>query len=114
MKKQINEKRQKLIKLSIQAKQIAKATDSTVNEVLLNIFYQEEEGGELEFSTYKGWKEKGYQVRKGEKSFAIWGKPRKAQKVNAETSEEEKYKYWPMAFLFRADQVDKVLEHESA
>ena len=59
--------------------------------------------------TYNGWKELGYQVKKGEHAkaqFPIW--KYKGQK-NEETGEEENGKcYQRKAFWFTFDQVEKV------
>ena len=80
------------------------------------VFFQElEDGTRIEIPevepihTYNGWKEIGYQVKKGEHakaSFQIW--TWKGQK-NEETGEEEGGKcYSRKAFWFTADQVEKI------
>ena len=48
--------------------------DGTINYVLLNYIY--ETGDANEFKTFAEWKVGGYGVRKGEKAFIAWGKPR--------------------------------------
>lgn len=62
-----------------------------------------------EIHTYNGWKDRGYQVKKGERakaSFSVW---KYAGKKDEETGEEingkcfQKKSYW-----FTADQVEKV------
>lgn len=59
--------------------------------------------------TYNGWKELGYQVRKGQKakaSFMIW---KYSGKKDEETGEEKDGKcYQRKAFWFTFDQVEKI------
>ena len=111
-KRKINPAKTALIQRSILAKEIRKnliakaeteeqalyAASLTINDILVTQ-YKEETGAET-FHTYKDWLELGYQVRKGEKSFRVWGRPRTAtkehQQPNGET-EEERYQLWPMA-----------------
>lgn len=59
--------------------------------------------------TYNGWKDRGYQVRKGEHakaSFPIW---KYTGKKDEETGEEQDgHCFLKKSFWFTADQVDKV------
>jgi hypothetical protein len=61
--------------------------------------------------TFKMWKDKGYKIKKGSKSYKFWSKPIKAKKTetNEETQEtkENKYKFFNVACVFTADQVEK-------
>tara|TARA_R100000654_G_scaffold16619_1_gene34859 strand:+ start:2382 stop:2735 length:354 start_codon:yes stop_codon:yes gene_type:complete len=61
--------------------------------------------------TFKMWKDKGYKIKKGSKSYKFWSKPIKAKKTesNDETQEtkETKYKFFNVACVFTADQVEK-------
>jgi antirestriction protein ArdC len=86
----------------------------TVNEYLL-ILYQEQEGEEAEFHTYKQWRKLGHQVKKGESAFLVWGRPRKieseedAKEAKEGESEEENSKkdeFYPLAYLFSSNQVE--------
>ena len=46
----------------------------TINEMLHD--YYAKKNNITELNTFDQWKDKGYQVRKGEKAFLFWGKPR--------------------------------------
>lgn len=119
-KKSIKEKRQELKSLTEKAKMIAEISGEAgkVNDLIINLIYNE--GQKHEYNTFKGWKEKGFQVNKGSKAYLIWGQPKKAsQKIeSARTSEENKeggeienkYKLFPVAHIFRDDQVTKIAE----
>ena len=78
----------------------------TINYILLNHMY--ETGGATEFNTFNQWKEKGATVIKGSKAFAIWGQPvheQKKEKQEEGNSELDKYKYFPICYLFSNIQV---------
>lgn len=96
------DKRMLLKKLSAIAKTKIQLTDSSlrVNEVLIQMYSDETH---KEFNSYKQWKEKGFIVKKGEKSFFVWSK-----KLNAKDSKEEdkEYKFFGMAHLFSNAQVE--------
>lgn len=81
-----------------------------VNDVIVNKMYKNAE--HQEFSTFKGWKEKGFQVKKGSKSFFIWSKPRNANKKEEVKKEDSKdkdeYKFFGIAYLFSNAQVEEI------
>ena len=62
--------------------------------------------------TYRGWKERGFQVKKGEKAiakFPIW--QYSSKKVESEDSEEQKangHMYMKMSAFFSDKQVEKI------
>lgn len=71
-----------------------------------------------EFNTFKGWKEKGFKVRKGSKGFLFWSKP-KVHKVDEEgksivqnfstdNEDEDKEKMYYISYLFSNLQVEKI------
>jgi len=118
--------RAELIALSTRAQaQIAllKATTGAtvgVNEVLLAIY--QEQTGCTDFRRFDEWKDAGYNVKKGEKSFRVWGSPLASKKttggddfaesesveVSTEDEGSSKYKYWPMCSLFNEAQVEQM------
>ena len=59
-----------------------------------------------EFLTFKGWKEKGFKVKKGEKAFLVWGKKRK--KEVEENEEAKEFSFFPLAFIFSNAQVEQI------
>jgi len=108
--KKINPRKQALIELSkrikIAQKMGGELTGLSVNKAILKIY--EKQTGQTEWNTFKGWKNKGFKVQKGQKGFAIWSKPRKVTKK--EDEKEEKYKFYGMAYLFHSDQVEAIEE----
>ena len=87
----------------------------TINYMLLNYMYQT--NGATEFNTFKQWKEKGATILKGAKAFAIWGQPVHEQKKKEDKKEEEtqedKYKYFPICYLFSNLQVTTQQERQT-
>lgn len=127
-----NPNREKLLLLSADAKalkdrmiQEAETTEDsfwwaaqTINSILLKYFYKVPK--DMELGTFHQWKAKGCTIKKGEKALVIWGQPLKAQRANeaeakGQPSPEEDTEgdYFPMCFLFRADQVLTLEEIES-
>ncbi len=123
--KKLNPNREKLLMMSADAKALRdrmtqEATDAdtaiwwqsqTLNAILLRYFYKVPEG--MELGTFHQWKAKGCMIKKGEKALTIWGQPLKAQRAEQAkakgqeppTEDEDGGDYFPMCFLFRADQV---------
>lgn len=123
--KKLNPNREKLLQLSADAlllkskftKLAATPTEAefwetrTINYMLLRYFHKVPEG--MELGTFHQWKAKGCMIKKGEKALTIWGQPLKAQRAEqakakgqeAPTEDEDGGDYFPMCFLFRADQV---------
>ena len=124
----LQEKREKLIELSAQAKKLrqqkidtAKTTEEaafwatrTVNYMLLHHIYTE--GGGVRFETFNEWKAQGATIHKGAKATVIWGQPRQGvatleqdeAKPNNESSEDAaaaEYEFFPLCFLFSEDDV---------
>jgi hypothetical protein len=81
----------------------------TLNFIMLKYFYKVPEG--MELGTFHQWKAKGCMIKKGEKALTIWGQPihsqrlEKAKAKGEPAPEEDESEYFPMCFLFRADQV---------
>ena len=81
----------------------------TVNEVLVEHFYTDDENEE--FKTLHQWSKDGYKVKKGSKSFLVWGKPRKTEKATdpktTQNQEEDESEFYPLCYLFSNAQVLK-------
>ena len=111
-KSQIMEAKEELIKLSSSlkiAKDLGQLPEQfheceTTNQMLIEHYGITGK----ETGTFKQWLEKGFVVRKGEKSYKIWSSPIKAKKTDIETSEEKGYKFFNVCFIFTFDQVDPV------
>lgn len=104
----IQEKRDLLKEYSKAVKPlVSEGKYETINEAIIKEVY--DPNGELEFKTYDQWKSEGKQVRKGEKAFLVWGKPKSAQEQKEQEpqeQEEETDKFYPLCFLFSNLQVD--------
>ena len=93
----------------------------SINEMLRA--YYEKQNNITELNTFDQWKEKGYQVRRGEKAYLFWGKPKSRQQqptAQAEPSEDESEQaqqvepltakqndYFPLCYLFDISQCHK-------
>ena len=108
------QKRKNLQEISKTALAINKATGEEfekVNDMIINFIYNK--NNKLKFNTYKSWKKEGYQVKKGETAFLIWGRPLKElqdqEKAEPEKEEEEnKSNFFPVAHIFSSEQVRKI------
>lgn len=83
----------------------------TVNDGIVSIY--QERTGKTDFRGFLRWTEEGFQVKKGEHGFPVWGKPRAAKPGESEPGEgggegEEgrAYRLFPLAYLFHAEQVE--------
>ncbi len=86
-----------------------------VNELLLKFAYNPE--NEYTFNSFAGWKREGFTIKKGSKAFVLWGQPISTNRTNqdetkTEPNEEEENKrtFFPLAYLFRSDQVLKPIK----
>ena len=86
----------------------------TINE-FLKAYYQKS-AGVTELNTFDQWKEKGYQVRKGEKAFLFWGKPKKSRQPEPDNGGEQQQEqtaaqqddFFPICYLFDISQCRKI------
>jgi hypothetical protein len=78
----------------------------TTNELLLDTYKQKT--GAKEFLRLQEWRELGYKVKKGEKSYRIWGSPIQVPKKSKHQGEAEadSFEHWPMCCLFHENQVE--------
>lgn len=91
--------REALKLLSTELKPSVKNGDySKLNEAILAYYKQQ---GHEEFKTFSQWLKDGFAVKRGEKGFAVWGKPKK---IEGETDE---FDYFPICYLFSNKQVHK-------
>lgn len=120
-------KRQELKELSKQdedtAKKIAEETNNplilllSVNDKIMNFIYNPKNN--LEFRSFRNWKEQGYTVKKGSKAFLLWGQPinknaeSKDDLHNVNDADNEDI-FFPLAFIFSSDQVLKIKAKEPA
>ena len=124
----IQEKRAKLIALSLKAKELrqqkkdnAKTIEEaifwqtrTINYMLLNHIYSD---GGVQYETFNEWKAQGATIKKGAKATVIWGQPRKGMAALEQNLEKEpntvptddvtpeEYEFFPLCFLFSEDDV---------
>lgn len=112
--KKIQPERLELIQLSQQAKELreqillATGEELTINQTLILI--HKEVSGASTFKTFNEWKEAGFKVKRHEKAFRVWAKPRKGLVKNDAPkdtqTDEEKYSFYPMCCLFNELQVE--------
>lgn len=84
----------------------------TINSILMERLYNKK--GNLQFKTFHQWKAEGKTILKGSKAYLVWAQPLNALKEQeaaekdyntALEDEEGKYKYFPVCYLFRNEQV---------
>jgi bisphosphoglycerate-dependent phosphoglycerate mutase len=101
-------------------------TFPTINEAIMETLYKQ--GNHKTFNTYMGWQKRGKKVKKGEKAFLLWGRPKDQHgnpvtedeqtqnKQEEETTEqdptEETYKFFPIVYLFSNEQVEDIVAEE--
>jgi len=114
----VQQKRQALREISKVAKMMLQSEameEENVNEIVINHFYKNDT--HQEFKSFKGWMKAGFAVKKGEKAFCIWGKPRKKKETDPKEENEEqgkKSKFYPLAYIFSNAQVEPLKKKESA
>ena len=107
-KKKAHEAREQLKAYSVAVKELVETGKyKTVNDALIETVYNDEK--HHEFKSYEEWKKEGYQVRKGEKAFLLWGKPKEhpshQSKENDTPGKEEHSTYFPVIRVFSDAQV---------
>ncbi len=111
-KTSIQEKRERLKTLSEKVKSLVKAGDyENINQAIIKTIYSP--NNSQEFKTFNQWKEAGRTVKKGEKAFVVWGKPRKNKEKEELIEGEEQYKLYPLCFLFSEAQTEEMKEVEN-
>jgi antirestriction protein ArdC len=96
--------------LSNSLKPLADENQTSINAALV-FFYSEQTGvSAQDFKTLESWNTLGYMVKKGEKSYSIWGQLTK-KTINLEegriAGEPDVIEFYPMVSLFSIDQVIK-------
>jgi hypothetical protein len=106
----VNPRREELKALSNSLKQLADENQTSINAALV-FFYAEQTGvSSQDFKTLESWNTMGYMVKKGEKSYSIWGQLTK-KTINLEegliAGVPDVVTFYPMVSLFSIDQVIK-------
>ena len=97
---------QDLLKLGKEEGLIGQEMGAT-NEYLMAMYRRET--GRSDFKTFKGWKEVGARVKKGEKGFAIFSRPLSVIKAEkGEEGVELGSKKFGVCYLFHDGQVERV------
>jgi antirestriction protein ArdC len=104
----VNPRRAELKLLSNSLKQLAAENQTSINAALV-FFYSEQTGvASQDFKTLEAWNTMGYMVKKGEKSYSIWGQLTK-KTINLEegriAGEPDVIEFYPIISLFSIDQV---------
>jgi hypothetical protein len=106
----VNPRREELKALSNSLKQLADENQTSINAALV-FFYSEQTGvSAQDFKTLESWNTMGYMVKKGEKSYSIWGQLTK-KTTNLEegliAGVPDVVTFYPIVSLFSIDQVIK-------
>lgn len=109
MTEEMKAKRAQLKELSGMVADAVKAGDfPTINEALVAMYAEQ---GHTEIHSFKHWLTLGFVVRKGEKALLLWGEPLKGGKQEKEeNSDDEEYKFFPLAYVFSQQQVQPLKE----
>jgi hypothetical protein len=102
----IKQKREQLKEISAPFKALKKeGAIETINNGLIKLYTNE---AHQNFKSYRGWLAVGYQVKKGEKAFLIWGSPVNYKKTETQGKEnQEEEQYFPIAYIFSNAQVEE-------
>jgi len=103
------EKRTELKQLSAKFKPLAKISEKTINEFLVD--YYKSNKGVTELKTFEDWRKLGFSVKKGESSYLVWAKPvasTQAKERAEQTETDPKEDYFPVCHLFDRSQVQEM------
>jgi N-terminal domain of anti-restriction factor ArdC len=104
-------KKAALFNLTVDLIPIAKMEGVKVNDLLIKMYANQLGIKKSDFNTFFTWKEKGYKVKKGEKGFAIWSRPKdviKEEKTGQQADDQNKY--FGLAYLFHVGQVEQMTQ----
>lgn len=111
-KEQYEKKRHDLIALSKTVRLLVNnGIYDTINEAIIEEVYKN--NGHEDFNTFYGWQKSGYQVKKGEKGFPVWGRPKKVKRIEPQTEKDE-FSFFPLSYLFSNKQVESIYTVENA
>ncbi len=98
------EARQMLKELSNEVKPLVKeGAFDTVNEAVIKLCYMRD--GHDEFKKFNQWLNEGKRVKKGEKGFPVWARP-KDMKKDEHPDLEDDFSFFPICYLFSNAQVE--------
>ena len=103
------EKRTELKSLSAKFKPLAKISEKTINELLVD--YYKSNKGVTELKTFEEWRKLGFTVKKGESSYLVWAKPVASTQAKDRAEHTEtvpKEDYFPVCHLFDRSQVQEM------
>lgn len=115
----IDQARERLKLLSLEVKDLVDdGTFETINDAIMETLYKSRE--HRTFNSFMGWKQLGKRVKKGEKAFLLWSKPKQVPKEavpqtygSEENKQEDEYKFYGIAYLFSNAQVEDIETAES-
>jgi hypothetical protein len=118
------QRREALKTLSQRLKLLKTVMETHLNDLLLGHYAYEQGKHPDDFKTFLNWQIAGYKIKKGEKGFAVWARPknlnmgedyRKAytpdrKNIPKEVLGYDEYSYYRITYLFHIGQVEKVKE----
>lgn len=109
MNESIKEKRKQLSLLTKDLAPLVTAGQfDSINTAIIAHYSQATNTPKTDFKTFKQWKRDGFFVRKGEKSFPIWGSPIGDNQGNSDNG-----KFFPLCFLFGKHQVEPIKDFKN-
>ena len=119
-KETIQQKRERLKALSNQAQEIREkmlhackndveiqeVNALKVNDIIIENFYKS--NTHQTFKSFKGWMKEGFCVKKGEKAFLVWGRPKQEDKhgeLKPVIEDDSNDIFFPVSFIFSNAQV---------
>jgi len=99
-----NEARQQLKELSQVVKPMVKVgAFDTVNQAIIETAYKKDE--HQIFKKFNQWLNEGKRVKKGEKGFPVWARPREMKKEEHPNIDDD-FSFFPICYLFSNAQVE--------
>jgi hypothetical protein len=104
-------KKDALFQLTAQLKPLADAQGVKVNDLLIEMYAKQLGCSKSDLNTFFGWKEKGFRVKKGEKGYAIWSRPKDIirEEKTGQPAEDET-KFFGLSYMFHRGQVETITQ----
>jgi hypothetical protein len=102
-------KKDALFQLTVQLKPLADAQGVKVNDLLIEMYAKQLGCSKSDLNTFFNWKEKGFKVKKGEKGYAIWSRPKDIirEEKTGQPAEDET-KFFGLSYMFHRGQVETI------
>lgn len=112
-KEEYQAKRTELFNLTVKLKPIADAEGVKVNALIIAHYANTLGCAPSDLRTFWTWKEQGFKVKKGEKGFPIWSRPKdiiQTEKTGHEVNDDTKF--FGLAYMFHKGQVENAKQED--